>query len=31
MDEAQIDDIAGQRGVVAVAERCKDVGFGEHR
>jgi hypothetical protein len=30
VDEAEIDDVAGEDGVVAVAEREEDVGLGEH-
>src|SRR6266481_2454411 len=29
-DEAEVDDVAGEDGVVAVAEGDKDVGLGEH-
>ena len=29
-DEAEVDDVAGEFGVVAVAEGGEDVGFGEH-
>ena len=29
-DEAEVDDVAGEFGVVAVAEGLEDVGFGEH-
>ena len=29
-DEAEVDDVAGEDGVVAVAEGGEDVGFGEH-
>ncbi len=29
-DEAEIDDVAGQRGIVAVAQSGEDVGVGEH-
>ena len=30
VNEAEIDDVAGEDGVVAVAEREEDVGLGEH-
>lgn len=30
VDEAEVDDVAGDRGIVAVPERCEDVGLGEH-
>jgi hypothetical protein len=30
LDEAQVDDVEGELGVVAVAESGADVGFGEH-
>lgn len=30
VDEAEVDDVAGQDGVVAVAESLEDVGLGEH-
>ena len=29
-DEAEVDDVAGEDGVVAVAECEEDVGLGEH-
>ena len=29
-DEAEVDDVAGEDGVVAVAEGVEDVGLGEH-
>ena len=29
-DEAEVDDVAGEDGVVAVAEGEEDVGLGEH-
>ena len=29
-DEAEIDDVAGEDGIVAVAEGREDVGLGEH-
>ena len=29
-DEAEVDDVAGEDGVVAVAEGLEDVGLGEH-
>src|ERR1700678_4356535 len=29
-DEAEVDDVAGEDGVVAVAQGGEDVGFGEH-
>ena len=29
-DEAEIDDVAGERGIVAIAEGGEDVGFGQH-
>jgi hypothetical protein len=31
VDEAEIDDVAGEDWVVAVAEGEEDVGFGEHQ
>ena len=31
LDEAEVDDVAGDLGVVAVAEGLEDVGFGEHQ
>ncbi len=30
LDEAEVDDVAGEDGVVAIAEREEDVGLGEH-
>lgn len=30
VDEAEVDDVAGEYGVVTVAEGVKDVGLGEH-
>ncbi len=30
VDEAEVDDVAGEFGVVAVAEGFADGGFGEH-
>jgi hypothetical protein len=29
-DEAEVDDVAGEDGVIAIAEREEDVGLGEH-
>ena len=30
VDEAEVDDVAGEDGIVAVAEGLEDVGLGEH-
>src|ERR1700733_1532271 len=31
LDEAEVDDVEGELGVIAVAEGGADVGFGEHQ